>query len=201
VIPLSGSTVLNGQEDVAIGIDFLNEDGTATDELDMRNLDVEATWDYVNVATDLDPCDAPMTFSVPLSPDAGPGAEVTVQSRPVSPTIASVTPGVNVVNHDDDVNVIAHVHDDAGEGLDGVRLYWAATAQTVTTPPNSGWTEIEMIDIGGDNWSLRVSGDDRRIPDQNGLRVWYYVVATDNIGNFDRDPAFDQGAFSYDQLP
>ena len=200
-IPLSGSTTLNGQEDVAIGVDFLDEDGTATDVLDMRDLDLEAAWDYVNVATDLDPCDAPMTFHVPLSPDAGPGLEVTVQSRPVAGTIASVTPGVNVANQNEDVNVIAHVHDDDVKGIANVHLFWATTLQTETTPPSTGWTEIVMIEIGGDNWSLRVPGDDRRIPHQNGLRIWYYVVATDNIVNFDRDPAFDQGAFTYDQLP
>jgi hypothetical protein len=58
VIPLSGQTTLNGQEDVPIEIRFWNEDGSNTDAIDMRGLVMEADWSYVNVATSLDPCDA-----------------------------------------------------------------------------------------------------------------------------------------------
>jgi hypothetical protein len=103
---------------------------------------------------------------------------------------------VNVVAHDDRVNVIAHVHDDAGKGIAGVVLYYSVTDQTVLTPPSSGWTDIDMQSIGGDNWSLRTAGDDRSLQNFNGKRVWYYIMATDSIGNYDRDPAPDAGWFA-----
>jgi hypothetical protein len=126
---------------------------------------------------------------------------VTTQSKPVSATTASTTPGVNIVAKDDKVNVNAHVHDDAAKGIASVTLYWAVTDQTVTTPPAGGWTAQGMSPLSSQDYVLNPNpSPDTRIPPQNGKRVWYYIYAFDNIGNFDRDPDPDQGAFTYDQL-
>jgi hypothetical protein len=196
-LPLSGPVTLNGQEDVPIEVQFLHNDATASDDLDMRGLSVTASWAYENVAYTLDNCGATMRIDVPLSPEAS----NVVQNKPVSPTSATTIVGVNVVQKDDGVNVIAHVADSANKGIASVVLYWVATNQTVAAPPALGWTAQAMPAIGGGDYLLNPNpSPDTRIPAQNGKRVWYYILATDNIANFDRQPAYDQGAFTYDQL-
>ena len=58
-----------------------------------------------------------------------------------------------------------------------------------------------MMDLGGGVWALdnNLAPPDNRIPAQNGQRVWYYIMATDNVDNYDRSPELDAGAFTYDQ--
>jgi hypothetical protein len=100
------------------------------------------------------------------------------------------------------VNVLSTVRDDDARGIVGVQLFWATTASTETVPPAVGWTTINMVSLGGGAYVADddpAVGGDTRIPTQNGLRVWYYVIAVDALGNYDRNPEPDLGAFVYDQ--
>ena len=76
--------------------------------------------------------------------------------------------------------------------ISSVKLFYTDTAKSVTTAPTSGYTEVAMVDSGGNIWT-------GGIPAFDGLRVWYYVVAIDEDGNYDRDPEIDSGAYVYDQ--
>ncbi len=197
-ILLSGGTVLDGQEDVAVEIEFRTPLNTVEDLLDMRGLDIDAVWDYENVATTLDDCGADMKVRVPLSPLV----DSTVQDRPFAPTNAIITPGVIAIMANQPVNVLSTVRDDDGRGIVSVQLFWATTASTETVPPSVGWTTINMVPLGGGAYVADddpAVGGDTRIPAQNGLRIWYYVIAVDALGNYDRNPERDLGAFVYDQ--
>jgi prepilin-type N-terminal cleavage/methylation domain-containing protein len=203
-IPLSGSVILNGQENVPIAFEFRTSSNLNNDTVDMRNFSISLTWYYESVAFDLDDCASVMNVFPRKSPDVGTGpvdGGVTTQDEPVSPTDASTTPGVNIAAKDETTNVNAHVHDDAGKGIASVTLYWAVTNQTETKPPAGGWTAQPMTALSSQDYVLDPPGSpSTQIPAQNGMRVWYFIYAFDNIGNFDRDPDPDQGAFTYDQL-
>ena len=84
-----------------------------------------------------------------------------------------------------------------------VKLYYQATAKSVTVAPETGYTEVTMEDSLGAPCAIPgTSGSGTclaQIPDQDGLRVWYYTVAIDEDGNFDRDPERADGAYVYDQ--
>ena len=40
-----------------------------------------------------------------------------------------------------------------------------------------------------------------KIPASDGKNVWYFIVAVDSHGNFDREPEIGSGAFQYYQQP
>lgn len=190
--------VLDGQAETPVAIVFQTPLGSFTDAVDMRAQDITATWSYENVATTLDECAAVMGIRVPFSP----AIKSTVQDKPLSPTAANTTPGVVSVAPNDHVNVLTTVSDPDARGLASVKLYWTETDKTVTTAPSSGYSVIDMVSLGGGVYAADdnpLLNGDTRIPNENGKRLWYYIIATDNLGNFDRGPAPDQGAYTYDQ--
>lgn len=72
-------------------------------------------------------------------------------------------------------------------------IYYKATENTVTTPP----TDYENYQQSWMwNWGNQWYG---WIPPKDGKRVWYYVVAVDSDGNFERSPKIEYGAYVYDQ--
>lgn len=158
----------------------------------------------------------------------GPKLTSVQQNQPVSPTFAYEVPGSTGLNTVPttgsygpiavsggldvtvSVNVVPNTTDETTGGKIGVsagnvKLYWAETALIVGIPPSLGFTAVTMTNSGGNIWS-------GVIPARNTLvgakRVWYYIVAADNDGNFDRAPEMFEnpvgtftGAFTYDQKP
>ncbi len=190
--------ILDGQVETPVEVEFRTTSGSVSGTVDMRAESITATWGYENVATTLDDCGSVMTVRVPLSPDI----KSVVQDKPFAPTPSSLTPGVITVAKDDHVNVIITAADPDAVGITGVKLYWKESNKNDTTPPTSGWNEITMIPLGGGVYAADDNpfvGGDSRIPDENDKRIWFYMIATDALGNFDRSPEPDQGAFVYYQ--
>lgn len=135
----------------------------------------------------------PETIRVP----AGPSISNTVQKRTTEEFVpSSRTAGDLTVSSGLTVEVHTNVTDRSNVGIDSVRLYYKETARDVDVAPSSGYTEINMVPVvaGGTEYkgSLPV------LPDK---RVWYYIIARDGKGNFDRNPEIQNRTYVYDQQP
>jgi hypothetical protein len=148
----------------------------------------------------------------------GPYIYGVTQDKPSAGTNAWPVPGeqggnsMNVVNVPGGtrVNVFANVSDTTGVGISAMKVFFYVDAgKTLLTPPPvaatadypnglSPWTEIHMLKIAGETWGLRAGFVDRRIPVNDNANVWYFVVAEDAAGNFDRELEAG-GAFQYFQ--
>jgi type IV pilus assembly protein PilW len=198
---------------VPITFTFTDSDG---DPVGMRLDQIIIELGIKNDSTTTTGCLSYMTVSgadegtvVPL----GPTVTSTTQDLPLAPTFAYSVPGplgLNTVPSGSDadltvnggsaVTISATITPQTTHAVTGTKvpvssatLYYKATANTVTTAPASGYTAVSMSDQGGNVWSAD-------IPDQEGFRVWYYIVAYDEDGNYDRDPEIAEGAYTYDQI-
>ena len=52
--------------------------------------------------------------------------------------------------------------------------------------------------VAGSQWRTPAAA---KIPASDGKNVWYFIVAVDSHGNFDREPEIGSGAFQYYQQP
>ncbi|GEM_PF-6000900 len=208
---LSSVTIPGLERHVPVTFTFLDSGGSPVDMRDDQFLiTLEATNDSTGST-----CSSHLTVSklhegvsVPL----GPSATATQQNKPSSPTFGYAVPGVTgantvpsgsdgavVVGSGVTVTVSANITGNTTDAVTGNKvpvssatLYYKSTAKTTTTAPSSGYTAVSMSSVGGDIWS----GD---IPAFDGKRVWYYVLAVDADGNWDRDPEIAHGAYVYDQ--
>lgn len=197
---------------IPITFEFKDASGN---RVDMREDQLLITLSVRNDSTGTTSCVTYMTVSgsvagitVPL----GPTAVATQQNRPASPTFGFAVPGPTqlntvpsgsngpiVVDASTVVTVSTSAISNTTHAVTGtkvpitsVTLYYTDTANTVTTAPAAGFSSVAMTNTGGNIWS-------GNIPARDGRRVWYYVVAIDEDGNFDRDPEIADGAYVYDQ--
>jgi hypothetical protein len=144
----------------------------------------------------------------------GPSITAVSQNKPTAPTFAYAVPGVTglntvpngsngqiVVNATDTVTVSADISgqtaDEASGGaipVTSATLYWNETDTDETSAPSTSYTAITMTNTAGNTWSTSTA-----IPAENGKRIWYYIMAADADGNWDRDPEISDGAYVYDQ--
>lgn len=87
-----------------------------------------------------------------------------------------------------DVDVFASVSDKSGAGIANAILYYAITRQggpKGSSPPSSllDYTTIEMTEVSTDLYRTL-----SRIPGTKDKRIWYFILAQDSQGNWDRDP-------------
>ena len=197
---------------VPITFIFTDTDG---DPLDMRDDKLLVELDIQNDSTLTTTCESNLTISETLesiSVPFGPSVSAAQQDRPTAPTFSYSVPGpsgLNTISVGEDpdrlvignvnVNISALVLSNTTDGqtsgkvaLSAPILHYIATAMTVTTAPTSGYTTVAMADTGGGIYT-------EAIPANDGKRVWYYIVALDVDGNYDRDPEIDAGAYVYDQ--
>lgn len=187
----------------------------SNNEIDMREETLLVTLNVRNDATGTTGCVTYLTVSggsegifVPL----GPSVTATEQNKPAAPTFGYAVPGATgsnqvisgtdgpiIVGASTPVTISTSVSGNTTNEVTGakipvssVKLYYAATAKTVTVAPTSGFTAVSMTNTVGSAWSAS-------IPSKDGMRVWYYVLATDTDGNWDRDPEIGAGAYVYDQ--
>jgi type II secretory pathway pseudopilin PulG len=77
-----------------------------------------------------------------------------------------------------------------------MKLYYVTTDYTTVVAPTAGYTEIALksdeTDCASGNCTFT-------IPAEDGFRVWFYVLAMDKDGNFERAPEIASGAYVYDQ--
>jgi hypothetical protein len=153
-------------------------------------------------------CGRSDTIDVPL----GPQVTATAQDFPLEPTPSWQVPGASGVNPRDQVIVpggvpvaiTTHVADTSGVGVGAVRLYYLVeNARTLTAAPawdGSNYVETAMTRVGGagsDLWKAAIPRSGDPLPDNTS--VWYFIVAVDGDGNFDREPEVGAGAFQYYQ--
>lgn len=194
---------------------FKTASGQVDRTVDMRQQTLRYTLYFRNDSTNTEGCGVTAYLTVPL----GPYIYGVTQDKPSAGTNSWPVPGeqggnsMNVVNvpGGTKVNVFANVSDTTGVGISGVMLYYYVDAgKTLLTPPPvaataefplalSPWTKIDMLNIAGETWGLRRGLLDRRIPVNDNANVWYFIVAEDAAGNFDREPEAGGGAFQYFQ--
>ncbi len=185
------------------------------DPIDMRDDMLLFELNTQNDSTLTTTCTSNLTISETLesiSVPFGPSVSATQQDRPTSPTFGYPVPGsagLNSVPSGGDadllvvgnisVNIFALVKSNTTDGELGGKialntpvLNYIVTARTVTEAPTSGYTAVTMTDTGGGIYT-------GAIPPNDGKRIWYYILAIDADGNFDRDPEIDSGSYSYDQ--
>ena len=145
----------------------------------------------------------------------GPYVYGTTQDNPSAGTVAWPVPGAsgsnarNVVTRGGGtgVTVYTNVFDTSGDGLSSVNLYYYVDASRALTrapdvatqypnfsPPYA--TAIAMEKVAGNQYRTPT-----KIPINDNKNVWYFIVAVDDHGNFDREPEIDSGAFQYFQQP
>ncbi|MBI5454977.1 MAG: prepilin-type N-terminal cleavage/methylation domain-containing protein [Deltaproteobacteria bacterium] len=197
---------------VPITFEFKDASGNA---VDMRDDQLLITLKVTNDATSTTGCLSYLTVSQSLEGvfvPFGPSISATQQNKPSSPTFSYAVPGstgLNAVTSGVDgpvivgsgvsVAVTANIAGNTTHAVTGskvtvtsAKLYYKVTAKTTTTAPTSGFTEVTMTNPSGNTWT-------GTIPANEGFRMWYYIVATDADGNWDRDPEISDGAYVYDQ--
>jgi prepilin-type N-terminal cleavage/methylation domain-containing protein len=210
-----------------VPVTFEFKDSGSSADVDMRDDTLRVTFNVQNDSTSTTSCVSYLTVSQAFEGTdvpTGPSVTAVQQDEPDTATYGYAVPsftGVNTVDSGTDgpvivdsgiaLDVSAIVSSnttDASTGIkvdiDSVKLYYITTAKTITTAPTTGYTEVSTLDsysvdctISGSAGSDTCTGT---IPAQSDKRVWYYVVATDSDGNFDRDPEIADGAYVYDQL-
>lgn len=198
-----------------VPITFEFKDSLGTKNVDMREDQLLITLNVQNDSTGTTTCRSYMTVS--LSQEGvivsyGPSISATQQDKPASPTFGYAVPGPTglntvpsgsngsiVVDAGSTVTVSASIDGLTTNPVTGAKvpvtsatLYYVATLKTVTVAPTSGYTSVAMTNPSGNTWR-------GTIPSNDNKRVWYYIVANDGDGNFDRDPEIEHGAYVYDQ--
>ena len=207
---------------VPLSFRFFLQDGTMSALSDMREANLELVWWYKNNATGVESCSLkwippdPRGVTVPI----GPVVSGVTQSRPSAGTPAWAVPGnmnnpidAVVVPGGSTVRVSAFVDDRSLAGIAGVRLYYykdchgagcmaQAPAVTGNYPVCTPYTEVDMTRISGtDLYYADIPKSPAAGSTLDDSSIWYFIVAADAEGNFDRDPEVDLGAYQYRQLP
>ncbi len=216
-VTLSPITVPALADNIPLKLTFRKADGTVDPTIDLRGDRFDLTWLYRNDATGITTCTRewrpPSTAGI-VGPE-GPSIMGTTQSTPTYGTVAWPVPGVAnnqpdaIVSPADMWNgVTTFVHDTSGSGISSVRLYYTTSdPNDDTVPATSGaypgcapYTMVEMTNLPGTElWSASWPVWPAQPTELNDRNVWYYIVAVDNEGNFDREPEPGQGAFQYYQ--
>jgi hypothetical protein len=147
-------------------------------------------------------------FSTDGFPDVGTlviGSEQVAYTGKDATNFTGCTRGANATA------AVAHVADflvyrvENAESVD--LFYYCDPGGTLQEPPFNQlptlYTQLPMRRVAGSLWRLYeadpIDGADHRIPACNNSSVWYYLLAKDSDGNFDREPELQAGAFQYFQ--
>lgn len=221
VILDAGSRFLANDEKIPVVTLFKNANGSVTRDTDSRQQTLNYTFNYRNDWAETGTsCNVLGSIYVPL----GPYIYITTQDQPAAGTVAWPVPGdqgTNLPNNttvvdSTPVTVYTNVFDSSGTNLttytpgnSPVKLYYYVAdhpavpdpsyrppAPTGQYPNISNYTRIDMVWVAGNQWRTPPANP---IPANNGKDVWYFIVALDSNGNFDREPEIDSGAFQYFQ--
>ncbi|MGC2424995.1 MAG: prepilin-type N-terminal cleavage/methylation domain-containing protein [Nitrospirota bacterium] len=200
---------------IPITLEFETGAGTVDDSVDMRDASITLNAEYTNNSTKETTCARNGSIHVSL----GPSVIGVAQNLPTNPTTAYDVPGASgtdtapdiVVNGGVKINVSNSVlsntfRNSSSIPMSTVKLYYRTTDQGTANPPaqtgptDPAWTCLPMmLSSGSSNLYTLLNGTDNRLPISEGDRVWYYVVANDADGNFDRAPEPQNGYYTYDQ--
>lgn len=191
-------------QDVPFRMTFTKGDSGVDNTVDMRQEVIFVNeLAFTNTSTLDSTCNQTDKIRVPL----GPVTTGVVQNFPDNPTLAWAVPGDSGVNPMNrvivpggvEVTVRAVVLDTIFQGLYDVRLwYYVDSGAVLSSAPSpsifSLSNSIAMVQEAG---NLYVT--ENPIPASDDSNVWYYILAVDNTGNFDREPEVDSGVFQYYQ--
>jgi hypothetical protein len=200
---------------IPVTLEFVTGAGGVDQTADMRASTITLNADYNNGSTNETTCTRNSSVFITLGPSViGVG-----QDQPVNPTFAYDVPGDSgtntapnvVVNGGLKVNVsdtsLSNTFRNSSSiPISSVNLYYMATGQGTANPPapsgptDPSWTCLPMmLSSTSSNLYTLFNGTDNRIPTLEGDRIWYYIVAKDADGNFDRAPDPENGYYTYDQ--
>jgi hypothetical protein len=206
---------------VPVVLRFTNSDGSVNRFTDMRSQRLLVALAARNTSLQQSSCDAEVfEIDVPQGPLVG----NFIQDWPApfgSPCYEVV--GRSGSARDDDlkvpalveVNVQGLVYDTTGQldggtalGFDTLSLFTASGPVTPigdepAMPTGVSYTELPLQQISGNQFAIfdpyQVAG--AKLPIVSGGVAWYYLLAVDRTGNFDRFPNADFGACAYYQKP
>jgi prepilin-type N-terminal cleavage/methylation domain-containing protein len=198
---------------------FTDSAGTVTsaqdmreDTLDISNLTFMKTFDrdgapLTESCTHADPKVSFFVYDdivVPLGPEIKPEGGVFQEEKndgTIAGTPSTVIGGDMVPSSYGPVNVRIHITNAPSAPLTDAYLYYTTTKQSSLSPPSdiSDYYAI-LLEPQATPGTYRTQDG---IPVQNDLRVWYFMLAKDSHGNWDRHPEMenttDFTAFTYDQ--
>jgi hypothetical protein len=194
---------------------FNRQDGSVDSSTNMRQDTIQLGLSWRNNSTGSqcpNPAAAPVAVAVPL----GPVASGVTMDKPSAGTLAIAVPGEGttanpmntvIVPGGTRVNVFVDVADGSLAGTREVKLYYALdpgrtltaappVLATASYPSLSPYTAIPMTYVAGNQWRTPAG---LGIPISDTNNVWFFILAVDNHGNFDREPEIAGGAFQYYQ--
>jgi prepilin-type N-terminal cleavage/methylation domain-containing protein len=202
---------------IPIPVTFVFETGAGgvDQTVDMRASTITLNAEYTNSSTNETTCARNSSVYITL----GPSMVGVAQDQPVNPTFSYDVPGDSgtntapnvVVNGGLKVNVAGTAlsntfRNTSSIPMSSVSLYYRTTDQGTANPPaptgptDPSWTCLPMtLSSTSSNLYTLFNGTDNRIPTLEGDRIWYYIVAKDTDGNFDRAPEPENGYYTYDQ--
>jgi hypothetical protein len=199
-------TIGSGSRAVPIKLFFTDADGNVTKLVGMREDSLELSVTYVN---DSMPTTITCPFNTTINVPLGPTVVGVTQNKPGVATPAWPVPGDQGINPAGElvvpggvsVSVSANVYDNSHVGINKVTLYYIVDTLSIYNemsgpPPYDGtnYTQIPMALIAGSLYRTTSN-----IPANDDSTIWYFIVAVDNDGNFDRDPEIGSGAYTYYQ--
>ncbi len=220
-VPLPNIQLPANARNIPITLTF--DDG-AGGPIDMRGDDFIVYLYNTNDSTGTTWCSSYLTVSKywewdGVSVSDGPTVNSVTQSNPSSPTFVYAVPGsggsntvptdgvtygtIQATGGTDTVitaNISAGTLDETTGGTVAVSsavLYYQQTALTVGTAPASGYTTLAMVNTAGNTWT----GTIPQMVGASARRFWFYIVAKDADGNYDRAPEIAEGAYTFDQKP
>lgn len=213
VAMLANSRISAGDQKLPFVASFKNVDGSVSRDSDARQQTINYTLTYTNDATATPGCSVTGSLQVPL----GPYVYGVVQDQPATGTTSWPRPGdqgtnamnVVVVPGGTNVSVFANIYPATGTSVSTARLYYYVdTARTLTAAPSVDlaaqhptlppYTAVNLSYLAGYQWRTPAGFG---IPASDGSNVWYFIVAVDSQGNFDRSPEIGSGAYQYYQQP
>ncbi|MBI5561251.1 MAG: prepilin-type N-terminal cleavage/methylation domain-containing protein [Deltaproteobacteria bacterium] len=211
-----------GARNIPVEFVFTDKNG---DPVDMRGDQLLVTFTVTNKSTGSTDCVSYMTVSgtqTGVGVSVGPSVQSVTQNKPNSPTFPLAVPGAsgnetaptdgatllsNPVSAGVKVTVTATIIPNTLNSVTGLfvsvasaKLYYAVTDVTVGAAPDpavsGNYTSISMSK-SGNLWTgvIPMQTSSSTSP----KRIWYYIVAKDDDGNFDRRPALAAGEYVYDQ--
>jgi prepilin-type N-terminal cleavage/methylation domain-containing protein len=200
----------SGSVGIPVTLVFTDEFGNVNRDIDLREDTLIISMTYLNNSMPSTiMCEFDAFKYIPL----GPTIVGVTQDKPTVATIAWPVPGEEGTNPMEQVivpggvsiSISAHVYDNSNVGIKDVNLYYyvdeLSMYDELTGPPpeydsfnNPNYTHITMNLVGG---SLYKSSSN--IPASDDATIWYFIMAEDWDGNFDRSPEVESGVYTYYQ--
>ncbi|GEM_PF-3410296 len=200
--PASGSIA------IPVVLVFTDANGDVDKTINMREDSLVFSFNYINKSM---PTVKSCIYEGFKNITLGPTIENITQNKPGVATPAWAVPGDEGLNPSGELvepggvslSISANVYDNSLAGIKSVDLYYFVDSlnmydETTGPPPfvfgDATYTKVEMENIAGSLYRTSTN-----IPNNDDSTVWFFILAVDNEGNFDRGPEIGSGFFNYYQ--